>query len=374
MSDDPSPSRSAAPAGDPTNLDHDGGGAPTLGDSNHGDTHEGDQRRGRRRRRPRNRKKRNPGLKKKLEFVTHLLRGLDSLVFAEMSALYYMEYGTHKSFQRVPRDGKTDHRSSRCSMFRFIIRAIGQLMYLSPKDESFPFLMQASRSQVALIVFPNLWCMLVHLFAALPRGPDYHRGYQHGGLVIDFVGQKPPAYRIYYLLADVLLLGLQCLMLAIHVEREKLRLSLKTFRPLAVDTALEVATARTIDDLDAEEQNIRSLGPSVADASGQDDGIELQPLRRSSSRRRRRYTSDSDSQASLEDDDISRSRLSDILTSGNALLGEYHVLHCMRVATTELERTTALSLQSIGYRATMAALDARRRGVTVQARADRGEQ
>jgi len=350
MSDDPSSSRSAAPAGDPTNLDRDGGGAPTLDDSNHGDTQqEGDQPRGRRRRRPKSRKKRNPGLKKKLEFVTHLLRGLDSLVFAEMSALYYME----------------------CSMFRFIIRAIGQLMYLSPKDESFPFLMQANRSHVALIVIPNLWCMLVHLFAAMPRGPDYHRGYQHGGLVIDFIGQKPPAYRIYYLLADVLLLGLQCLMLAIHTEREKLRLSLKTFRPLAGDTALEAATARTIDDLDAEEQNIRSSGPSVAEASGHDDGIELQPLRRSSSRRRRRNTSDSDSQAS-SGDDISRSRLSDILTSGNALLGEYHVLHCMRVATTELERTTAVSLQSIGYRATMAALEARRRGVTVQGQAEQG--
>ena len=44
-----------------------------------------------RRRRRKSRKKRNPGLVKKLEFVTHLLKSLDTLVFAELSALYYME-------------------------------------------------------------------------------------------------------------------------------------------------------------------------------------------------------------------------------------------------------------------------------------------
>jgi hypothetical protein len=44
-----------------------------------------------RRRKRKSRKKRNPGLVKKLEFVTHLLRSLDTLVFAELSALYYME-------------------------------------------------------------------------------------------------------------------------------------------------------------------------------------------------------------------------------------------------------------------------------------------
>lgn len=48
---------------------------------------------GRRRRRKKLLKKLTPGLKKKLTFVTHLLKGLDTVVFAELSALYYMEYG-----------------------------------------------------------------------------------------------------------------------------------------------------------------------------------------------------------------------------------------------------------------------------------------
>lgn len=45
-----------------------------------------------RRKKKKSRKKRNPGLTRKLEFVTHLLKSLDTLVFAELSALYYMEY------------------------------------------------------------------------------------------------------------------------------------------------------------------------------------------------------------------------------------------------------------------------------------------
>lgn len=45
-----------------------------------------------RRKKKKSRKKRNPGLARKLEFVTHLLRSLDTLVFAELSGLYYMEY------------------------------------------------------------------------------------------------------------------------------------------------------------------------------------------------------------------------------------------------------------------------------------------
>lgn len=324
--------------------------------------------RGERRRRRKGRKRRSPGLRKKLEFVTHLLKGLDSLVFAELSALYYMEYAR-------PRPGlppltltlPLTRENPRCSMFRLIIRAMSQLMYLSPKAETFPFLMPASRIHVVLVVVPNLWCILSHLLFALPQGRDYHRGYLHGSIIIDFIGQKPPTHRVFYILADIFLLFLQCLMLAIHTEREKLRLSLRTFRPLVADAALEAATSRTLEDLDAEERGVGGPGSPHPELDEQEDGMELQSLTRSSS------SNDRTDGAALETtarpdlgDDTSRSRLSDILTSGNAILGEYHIIHCMRVAATELERTTAQSLQSIGYRATLAALNARRQGATAQ--------
>ncbi|KAF4122445.1 Fungal domain of unknown function (DUF1746) [Geosmithia morbida] len=362
MSND-SPSGSAAPSGEPPGTtDHDRTIVPS-GDRGTGSRHHGAvqelrrdtparrpvSRGSRRRRRKKRTKKANPGLKKKLELVTHLLKGLDNLVFAELSAMYYME----------------------CSTFRLIIRAVSQAMYLSPKSESFPFLMPASRMHVALVVLPNLWCMLIHLLAALPEGREYHRGYLHGGVIIDFIGQEPPVHRLYYILADVFLLVLQCLMLTIHTEREKLRLSLKTFRPLVASAALEAATSRTVDDLDAEERNI---GSTQADDDDAEDGIELQPLRRRSTssngggRDEEAAGTEPRRPSSSSGEAVTRSRLSDILTSGNGVLGEYHIVRSLRVAATELERTTAQSLQSIGYRATLAALNTRRQSASIQTR------
>jgi hypothetical protein len=94
MNDDPSPS-SATRAGRSAEASLDGDDdrarAPEHPLVQRYDTTSRARRQDGRRRRKKPRKKRNPGLKKKLAFVTHLLRGLDTLVFAELSALYYME-------------------------------------------------------------------------------------------------------------------------------------------------------------------------------------------------------------------------------------------------------------------------------------------
>ncbi|KJZ72651.1 hypothetical protein HIM_08010 [Hirsutella minnesotensis 3608] len=302
----------------------------------------------RQQRKKKSKKKRNPGLAKKLTFVTHLLKTLDLVVFAELSALYYME----------------------CSLFRFVARSAGQYMYLTPKDESFPFLMPATRVHVLLVVIPNLICMASHLFGSLPVGPDFHRGYQHGGLVIDFIGQKPPAWRLYYVLADLVILAVQCFMLTVHTEREHLRAALKTFRPafaLPPDSAAE----RSTEDLDAEERGVLRDGTEVLpDEIG---GIELQPL--SPSQEHRQGGERPEDSVPLLPNASSGvapgTPLADIMTSGNAILGEYHVLHSMLSATLGLERAAAHSLQTIGYGATMAALQARRQGAAVRTQSQR---
>lgn len=233
-------------------------------------------------------------------------------------------------------------------------------MYLSPKSETFPFLMPASRMHVALVVLPNIWCMLVHLLAALPQGYDYNRGYLHGGVIIDFIGQRPPTSRLYFFLADLFLLILQCLMLTIHTERERLRLSLKTFRPLAPIITLEAATAPTVEDLDAEERNIGGGQPDE-----EEEDVELHSLGRGSQGDEAEGT---ESRRPNSSDDVSTSRLYDVLSSGNGVLGDHNIVRSMRAAATELERSTAQSLQSIGYGATLAALNTRRENATLRSR------
>lgn len=243
-------------------------------------------------------------------------------------------------------------------MFRFILRATGQYVYLTPKDESFPFAMPARRMHVILVVLPNIICMLLHIFAAMPTGPDFHRGYQHGGIIIDFVGQKPASSRLYYLMVDLVILAVQCLMLTVHTEREKLRVVLKTFRPVVPELVQEMAAAPTIEDLDAEERGVSRDIPEVG--IDEMDAVEMRPLERSRDDAGAAETEETEPfQRENSGEDTPRTHLSDIMNSGNAVLGEYHVLQGMKSAAMDLEATAAHSFQTISYGATLAVLRSR---------------
>lgn len=229
--------------------------------------------------------------------------------------------------------------------------------------------MPTSRLHVLLVLIPNLICMFLHVFASLPEGSESHRGYQHGGLIIDLIGQKPPTSRLYYLLADFGILIVQCLMLTVHNDRERLRVTLKTFRPLRPEVAQVMNAAPSAEDLDAEERGVLRDAPTVVVDETVD--IEMQQLGRPEATEGERNDRSGESESQLQDspgDWVSRNYLSDVMNSGNAIIGEYHVVHTIQTATMDLERTTATSLQTISYGATMAALRARPRGI-VQARA-----
>lgn len=309
--------------------------------------------RSRRRRKKKSKKDRNPGLVKKLSFVTHLLKTLDMLVFAELSGLYYME----------------------CSMFRFLLRAIGQYMYLTPKDESFPFLMPAGRVHVLLVVIPNFICMMLHLFTSLPHGPDFHRGYQHGGLIIDFVGQQPATYRIYYLLVDFAILAIQCVMLTVHTQREQLRVLLKTFRPILPELSEEMeAAVRSAQDLDAEERGVslhaEDVPAPIRSTAARDETASIETRDANGSTEAADASEQNGETGSLlqrtTSEDSPRAQLSDIMNSGNAVLGNYYIIQSVMSAAGDLERTAAHSLRTISYGATLATLQARRRAALAQ--------
>lgn len=220
------------------------------------------------------------------------------------------------------------------------------------------------------VLIPNAICILLHIFCALPEGPDYHGGYMHGGMVIDFVGQQPSKSRLYYILADLAIMLVQSLMLTVHAERERLRIGLKTFRPATPDQAREIMSVPTIEDLDAEERGVsRYMMDSTTASETNENEIEMQPLRRASDVDGNEASPDSASiSRESTSDETSRTNLSDVLSSGNAVLGEFHILHTIRNAGTDLERTAAHSLRSISYGATLAALEARRRGANVTVR------
>ncbi len=184
---------------------------------------------------------------------------------------------------------------------------------------------------------------------------------------MDFIGQKAPSSRFSLLVLDFVILGIQCVMLAVHQESEKLW---KVVRPRTATSAVpsgESAPAAastvtpTIQDHDAEE---RGESRDLAQGPEDSDEIELQPLvgsngsgagtgqnARAADRRGTRRGSRS----------VSSDLLTETLVSGNAVLADFYVVNSIRMASNDYQSAAAYSLQSLGYTATLAALAAERR-------------
>lgn len=361
-------------------------------------------------------------LVKKLHFMTQLMKHLDNLVFAEICALYYMEFVACISF------GAHLYKTltlNSCSLFPLILRSASQATFLSPKSDEMLRLFPSQYPQrtspyLGAILVPNGVAVLLHLLFALPTpaSSESSRGYLHGGVVVDVVGQKAPTSRWPLLLLDVVVIALQCFMLAVHVEREGLRGYVRSpaFRRhyggheheegsrhrrdgsgdgRGGRTAREArGAAATSLELDAEERGVVLGHDSGADRGhtydtdedgddhhhfGDEDDVEMQLLtgtstrtRRQHGRTRRRRPRDGD----LDDEEASRARaeseraaflagldqtnrpsLLDVLNSGNGIIGEYHVLRALRRSDTrDHQAAVARGLRSTGYATTLGAL------------------
>ncbi|KAI1143404.1 DUF1746-domain-containing protein [Hypoxylon sp. FL0543] len=274
------------------------------------------------------------GLKKKLQFMIHLSINLDALVYAELCALYYMD----------------------CSFFRLMIRWVSQALFISPKAED--TILIIPNYHVSAIIGPNFFCALMHLLSSLPQAGEASRGYLHGGILFDFIGQKAPSSKLSLLLLDFLIFGLQCFMLTVNMEKDRVR---KVVRPIRQIDAPEGTTPEntTGQDHDAEERGVLRDAPIVDDP----DDIEMQPLGREIGggggheragllRRTTSSTGDLDG-------------LADTLRSGNAVLANFNVRQSIRTAwhsrANSPESVAAYAIQNVGYNATLAALAAQRR-------------
>lgn len=245
-----------------------------------------------------------------------------------------------------------------CSFLRLVMRALVQYMYLTPKPEEFVKLMPPPRPQMYTIFGSNGICMLVHLIFSLPEAGETMRGYLHGGVIIDFIGQKAPTSRLSLLLLDCLILILQCIMCAIWMEKDRLKKMESTLKsvsaggvpksgdiatPAVPSTAVDVLSgaATSTQDLDSEERGVMRDDPLGVD---QTTDIEMQPLMRDPA------PGDTDSSGtgisgivearfqrilrtaggSDATEGPSRPSLLDVLLSGNALLVNLHVPHAIR--------------------------------------------
>ena len=258
----------------------------------------------------------------------------------------------------------------RCSLLRFLLRLAPHYSFLTPKDG---LLLPAEHPHIYTIFIPSVLCILAHLFFSLPEAGEATRGYLHGGVIIDFIGQQPPTSRLAFLCYDLVILAAQCLMLAVHQERETLKKAVSpALRTISLNEGQsgqpeQPPAAQTTQDLDAEERG------ELRDETylGEGGGTGMQPLSGSGQIGRGESAS-----AAADDEQVGGTYSSaaasadmlDIISSGNAVLGNFHVIHAVRAVGNGGQGAAAYSLRTLGYNATLAALAAERRSRLVAGR------
>lgn len=135
----------------------------------------------------------------------------------------------------------------------------------------------SNRPNIVAIILLNLASIFVHSANTPPTANQAMRGYLHGGLLIDFVGQKSPVSRIRMIASDILILGLQLVILAVTVEKRNVAKPSRTSGGSAVDGE------GSSQDHDSEERGTRrseegaeyvELGVSAPTFEGRTEGDE----------------------------------------------------------------------------------------------------
>lgn len=101
------------------------------------------------------------------------------------------------------------------------------------------------------------------MYLARPQAGEATRGYLHGGLLIDFVGQLGPISKLHLFILDVWILLLQLVMLAAYMERQKLKSPPSS--ATTAGTGATEATGASQQDHDAEERGVLRESSGTSD-------------------------------------------------------------------------------------------------------------
>ncbi|KAL8642140.1 MAG: hypothetical protein Q9228_001132 [Teloschistes exilis] len=142
---------------------------------------------------------------------------------------------------------------------------MNQWFYFTPKPPVMNAAISLSGPQIVMIFGINLLSLFLHSVYAPPIAGEATREYLHGGLLIDFVGQKSPVSPVRLVACDFVVLALQLVLLSVTCDRRKLDDGI--YAPANGGQAGAAASQ----DHDHEERGIRR--------SEEADGIELQSLR-----------------------------------------------------------------------------------------------
>lgn len=151
-----------------------------------------------------------------------------------------------------------------CSFIRLLLRACVQFLFLSPKPSFLPE-PPPNRPYLGAIFGSGLLCLAVHALFDPPEASEATRGYLHGGLAMDFIGQKGPTSKTHLILLDLLVLALQLVHLTALITR------LKVKEKASLPTAAPATAPQPTQDHDFEERGMLRSEHEPVD-------IELQDL------------------------------------------------------------------------------------------------
>ena len=115
----------------------------------------------------------------------------------------------------------------------------------------------------------------MHLTLEPAAAGEATRGYLHGGIIVDFIGQLSPVSKIKLVATDLLIWALQITMLAVSLERRKLAGNSNETAAAGASLGTTNEEAESWHNHDAAE---RGESSGIIPAESQD--IELQPLHR----------------------------------------------------------------------------------------------
>ncbi|KAF2818725.1 DUF1746-domain-containing protein [Ophiobolus disseminans] len=238
--------------------------------------------------------------RKRIRMLNDLLRELDLVVYMQLITIYHLD----------------------CSFFWLAVRAFIHGSLLTPvadpvgerpADEPKPFL--------PLVLFSFFANFLLHQLYLAPSAGEDTRGYLHGGLMIDFIGQQGPTSKWKLGALDMCILVLQLVMVSVHVKRRELKKKLARISAGATATTQADAAASDAAD-DTAESTANDNAAREQDADNEERGV----LRRTDTL--------SDIGIDPEEEDALLSSSSeaghpdalDILTSGTCVIGDFTLL------------------------------------------------
>lgn len=133
-------------------------------------------------------------------------------------------------------------------MLRLLVSTFTQLWALTPKPLAPPPTRRSYRPILIGLLTATAFSLTHHILTAAPDSSEEVHHYLHGGLLIDFVGQRGPTSKTRLVLLDIFIFILQLLQLSVTIT--------KTDTP-PYATILENSGAGREQDVDAEERGLR---------------------------------------------------------------------------------------------------------------------